>query len=62
MQFNETAEKVMQLAVFMALKMNSELLTPEHMLNGLDEEDEIKVYYEGALSGIMVDAVKIEKQ
>ncbi|MCR4584660.1 MAG: AAA family ATPase [Lachnospiraceae bacterium] len=38
MQFNETAEKVMQLAVFMALKMNSELLTPEHMLNAALEQ------------------------
>ena len=42
--------------------VNFEVSAPEHMLNGLDEEDEIKVYYEGALSGIMVDAVKIEKQ
>ena len=38
MVFNETAEKVMQLAVFMALKMNSELLTPEHMLKAALEE------------------------
>ena len=38
MTFDQTAEKVMQLAVFMALKMNSELLTPEHLLNAaLDE-------------------------
>ena len=42
--------------------VNFEVSAPEHMLNGLDEEDEVKVYYEGALSGIMVDAVKIEKQ
>jgi len=42
--------------------VNFEVSAPEHMLNGLDEEDDIRVYYEGALSGIMVDAVKIEKQ
>ena len=42
--------------------VNFEVSAPEHMLNGLDEEDDVKVYYEGGLSGIMVDAVKIEKE
>ena len=39
-----------------------EVSGPEHMFKDIDEEDQIKVYYEGALSGIAVDAVKVEKE
>ena len=42
--------------------INFEVSVPEEMFEGIDEEDHIKVYYEGGLSGIMVDAVRIEKE
>ncbi len=42
--------------------INFEVSVPEEMLEGIDEEDFIRVYYEGGLSGIMVDAVRIEKE
>ena len=35
---------------------------PEDLFKDIAEEDFVKVYYDGALNGIMVDATKIEKQ
>lgn len=38
-----------------------EVTADESIMNGISEEDQVKVYYDGALSGISVEAVKIEK-
>ena len=37
-----------------------EVSAASEMLNGIEEEQEVRVYYEGALSGISVEASKIE--
>lgn len=38
-----------------------EVSADESMMNGISEEDEVRVYYDGALAGISVEATKIEK-
>ncbi len=38
-----------------------EVSAASELLNGIEEEQEVRVYYEGALSGISVEASKIEK-
>lgn len=38
-----------------------EVTADESIMNGINEEDEVKVYYDGALAGISVEATKIEK-
>lgn len=39
-----------------------EVSADEDVMAGIEEETYVKVYYEGALSGIAVDAVKVEKE
>lgn len=38
-----------------------EVVASEDMIANLNEEEEVKVYYDGALSGLSVEATKIEK-